>query len=82
MTAATDILPHDPFGFASLVTLVLSGWGAVLFQGRRQGRRLNDVHEQVHNKHETNLRDDLDDIASAVNRLSDRLDRHIEQCWR
>lgn len=46
-------------------------------QGRHieaQGVHLAAVKAEVKNSHETNLRDDVDEIAEAVKRLSEKLD--------
>ncbi|BBC53833.1 putative minor tail protein [Mycobacterium phage PP] len=48
------------FSFAGVVVPVL------LNNHRRNAKTLGDIKEQVSNSHETNLRDDIDELAKAV----------------
>ena len=75
-----DALPHDAIGLAGLAVIVSGPIITLLLQQRKQGRRIDDVHGQVHNNHDTNLRDDIDDISAGLHRLCTRLDEHIDEC--
>lgn len=50
-----------------LLTVVLP----VVITQRRQGRQLGEIRDHVSNDHDTNLRDDIDDLMAAVKRAID-----------
>lgn len=62
-------------GVASVIVATIAAAasiGTVVIQGR-QGRRLNEVHDQVKNTHTTNLREDLDQLHVEVSGLREDL---------
>ena len=45
---------------------------------RGQGDELEKVRAQVQNSHSTNLRDDVDRVKVAVDKVAEKLDEHID----
>lgn len=76
-----------------MVALITGGFGlATVLATNRMNRRLGQVHDQVANTHDTNLRDDIDrvltglddvrdDIASLRTELSHERSERIELGW-
>jgi hypothetical protein len=69
--------PHTALGLVGLILLGVPVFGAAAIPAwiahraaKRNGQKVGAVLHQVENNHETNLRDDIDDITTAVLSLS------------
>ncbi|OIN79385.1 hypothetical protein BMG05_18435 [Mycobacterium malmoense] len=49
----------------------MGGWGKAWIDGKRHGKAISQVRDQVQNGHDTYLRDDLDEVGSRIDRLID-----------
>jgi hypothetical protein len=69
--------PDTPWEVALLAFISLCGVLTVVLPvwlgQRKHGRQLGEIRDQVSNDHDTNLRDDIDDLVSAVNRAIERV---------
>lgn len=66
-------LPTTAIGLAGLIVVTLAGLIKFGWEQRGQTKTLTGIHEQTHNKHETNLRDDLDDVIKDLREGLDML---------
>lgn len=56
--------------------IIIGGWYLVTRPSRnRLHNHVNEIREQVSNTHETNLRDDMDKVLVAVDRIDRRTSR-------
>ena len=69
-------VPADAPSWLVLAVVLLTTLGTIVtgWLTHRQGSTLKQVNEQVSNTHETNLRDDIDKVHSAVCDLATKLD--------
>lgn len=56
-----------------MVALITAGFGYLGVVADRTRRHAKAAREQVQNTHETNLRDDIDELKEAVTRIQDHL---------
>lgn len=65
-------LPTDAISLVGFIAML-----AYLMVSNRQSRRvLGEVREQVSNSHNTNMRDDIDGLIDAVDRIDSKQDAH------
>lgn len=69
-------IPEDAPSWVVLAVVLISTLGTVItgWLTARQGTTLKRVDAQVSNTHETNLRDDLDQIHASIRCLSAKVD--------
>lgn len=60
-----------------IAALIAGGFGYLGVAQERTRRHAKAAREQVQNTHETNLRDDLDDLKEDVNHRFTRLEDHL-----
>lgn len=63
--------PTTLIGLAGLLVVTIGGWGKAWIDGKRHGKAIRQVRDQVQNGHETYLRDDLDEMGGRLDRLID-----------
>lgn len=65
-------LPTDAISLVGFIAML-----AYLVVSNRQSRRvLGEVRGQVSNSHDTNMRDDIDGLIDAVDRINSKQDAH------
>lgn len=59
-------LPQNAWGILEVLLFVLGTSGFYWWHGRRVSKPLGEVHDQVKNNHDSNLREDVDEIRDVV----------------